>query len=194
MSLATKFYAALAVILVSLAASQVVSAQQLDYQRSQITFVSRQMNVPVEAKFNRFTAQLVFDPAIPQAGKARMEVDLTSFDIGNDEVNTEVQGKNWFDTKTYPKATFVSSNVRALGEGRYEVRGSLTIKGRTHEIAAPFTVNTGASGSSAFDGTFSIRRLQYGIGEGVWNDTELVADEVRVRFRLYTIGKAVSKK
>lgn len=194
MNLSTKFYAALAVILVPLAAPGVVSAQQVDYQRSQITFVSRQMNVPVEAKFNRFTAQLLFDPANPQVSKARIEVDLTSFDIGNDEVNTEVQGKNWFDTKTYPKATFVSSSVRALGEGRYEVHGSLTIKGRTHEIAAPFTVKTDASGSSAFDGTFSIKRLQYNIGEGVWNDTELVSDEVRVRFSLYTIGKAASKK
>jgi polyisoprenoid-binding protein YceI len=194
MNLATEFYAVLAALLVPLAAPEVVSAQQVDYQRSQITFVSRQMNVPVEAKFNRFTAQLLFDSANPQAGKARIEVDLTSFDIGNDEVNTEVQGKNWFDTKTYPKATFVSSNVRALGEGRYEVRGSLTIKGRTHEIAAPFTVKTSASGSSAFDGAFSIRRLQYNIGEGVWNDTELVADEVRVRFRLYTTAKAAPKK
>lgn len=194
MNLATKFYAALAVILMPLAAPGAVSAQQIDYQRSQITFVSRQMNVPVEAKFNRFTAQLLFDPVNPQVSKARIEVDLTSFDIGNDEVNTEVQGKNWFDTKTYPKATFVSSNVRALGEGRYEVRGSLSIKGRTHEIAAPFTVKTDASGNSAFDGTFSIKRLQYDIGEGVWNDTELVADEVRVRFSLYTIGKAASKK
>jgi hypothetical protein len=55
-------------------------------------------------------------------------------------------------------------------------------------------VKTDASGNSAFDGTFSIKRLQYNIGEGVWNDTELVSDEVRVRFSLYTIGKAASKK
>ena len=194
MYLATKFYAALALTLVALAAPEIVSAQQIDYQHSQITFVSRQMNVPVEAKFNRFTAQLLFDPANPQASKARVEVDLTSFDIGNDEVNAEIQGKDWFDTKIYPKATFVSSSVRALGEGRYELRGLLTIKGRTHEIAAPFTVKTSASGSSAFDGTFTVRRLQYDIGAGVWNDTELVADDVQVRFRLYTIGKTASKK
>ena len=194
MYLATKFYAALALTLVALAAPEIVSAQQIDYQHSQITFVSRQMNVPVEAKFNRFTAQLLFDPANPQASKARVEVDLTSFDIGNDEVNAEIQGKDWFDTKIYPKATFVSSSVRALDEGRYEVRGPLTIKGRTHEIAAPFTVKTSASGSSAFDGTFTVRRLQHDIGAGIWNDTELVADDVQVRFRLYTIGKTASKK
>ena len=187
MNAATKFYATLAVILVPLALSPPANAQQqIDYQRSQITFVSRQMNVPVEAKFSRFTAQLAFNPTNPQASRARIEVDLASFDIGNDEVNTEVQGKDWFDTKTYPKAAFVSSSVRSLGEGRYEARGSLTIKGKTHEIAAPFTVKAGASGSATFDGTFSIRRLQYNIGEGVWKDTELVADEVRVRFRLHT--------
>jgi polyisoprenoid-binding protein YceI len=188
MSPANKFYGILCAIAAALALIPAASAQQVDYRRSQITFISRQMNVPVEAKFNRFTAQLSFDPANPQAGKARIEVDLASFDISNDEVNTEVRGKDWFDTRNFPKATFESSSVRALGGGRYEARGPLTIKGRTHEIAAPFTVKTDASGASVFDGTFDIRRLQYAIGEGVWKDTELVADEVRVRFRLHTIG------
>lgn len=194
MSLAGKFYTTLCVALLPLAVPLAGTAQQLDYNRSQISFVSRQLKVPVEAKFNRFIAQLSFDSANPQASKARIEVDLASFDIGNDEINTEIQGKEWFDSKNFPKATFVSSSVRALGGGRYEARGPLTIKGRTHEVAAPFTVKTDPSGTSVFDGAFDIRRLQYNVGEGLWKDTELVADEVRVRFRLYTTSKPAPKK
>jgi polyisoprenoid-binding protein YceI len=194
MSAPSKFYAILSAAVAALSAPVAASAQQVDYKRSQITFVSRQMNVPVEAKFNRFTAQISFDPGNLQTSKAKIEIDVASFDIGNDEVNTDVQGKDWFDARNFPKATFVSSGVRALGEGRYEARGPLTIKGKTHEIVAPFTVKTGASGSSLFDGGFNIRRLQYNIGEGVWKDTELVADEVRVRFRLHTGGKPEPKK
>lgn len=193
MSLAGKFYTILCATLVLLLPLPGV-AQQVDYSRSQITFVSRQMNVPVEAKFTRFTAQLSFDSANPQASKARIEVDLASFDIGNDEINTDIQGKDWFDTKNFPKATFVSSSVRALGDGRYEARGPLIIKGRTQEVVAPFTVKTDASGNSVFDGAFNIRRLQYNVGERMWRDTELVADEVRVRFRLHTGSKPASTK
>lgn len=170
------------------------NAQQIDYSRSQITFTSRQMNVPVDAKFNKFTAQLTFNTAKPETSKAAIEVDVGSFDIDNDEVNSDIQKKDWFDTKSFPKATFVSSSVRALGNGRYEARGPLTIKGKTHEITAPFTVKTEASGNAVFEGMFNIRRLQYNIGEGVWKHTDVVADEVQIRFRLHAGGKPPLKK
>lgn len=177
-----------------LTAPPAVHAQQIDYSRSQITFTSRQMNVPVEAKFNKFTAQVSFDPAKPESSKAAIEIDVASFDIGNDEINGEVQKKEWFDVKNFPRASFVSSSARALGGGRYEVRGPLVIKGRTHDITAPFTVRADAGGGSVFEGTFSIRRLQYNVGEGVWKHTDVVADEIQVRFRLYAGGKPPAKK
>lgn len=170
------------------------SSQQIDYSRSQITFTSRQMNVPVEAKFNKFSAQIVFNPSQPETSKAAIEVDIGSFDIGNDEVNSDVQKKEWFDTKNFPKATFVASSVRALGNSRYEARGPLTLKGKTLEITAPFTVKTEASGSYLFEGTFNIRRLQHNIGEGVWKHTDVVADEVQIRFKLLVGGKPPLKK
>lgn len=170
------------------------NAQQIDYGRSQITFISRQMNVPVEAKFNKFTAQITFNAAKPESSKATIEVDVGSYDIGYDEFNNEVQKKDWFDTRNFPRAIFVSSSARALGNGRYEARGPLTIKGRAHEITAPFTVKTDASGNSIFEGTFNIRRLQYNIGEGVWKHTDVVADEVQIRFRLHAGGNLPLRK
>jgi polyisoprenoid-binding protein YceI len=177
-----------------LAMSAAASAQQIDYSRSQITFTSRQMNVPVEAKFGKFSVQLAFNPDKPETSKAAIEIDIASFDIGNDEINGEVQKREWFDVKNFPKASFVSSSVRALGGGRYEVRGPLAIKGRTHDITAPFSVRTETGGSSVFEGTFSIRRLQYNVGEGVWKHTDVVADEIQIRFRLHAGGKPPVKK
>jgi polyisoprenoid-binding protein YceI len=169
------------------------AAQRIDYGRSQITVVSRQMNIPVEAKFTKFTAQFAFDASRLEASMARIEVDLSSFDIGNDEVNNEAQGKNWFDIRAFPKATFISSSVRAVGSGRYEVVGPLTIKGKTHEVTAPFTVKTDASGNSVFTGGFNIRRLMYNIGDGVWKNTDTVADGVQIRFRIHTSGNLSGK-
>ena len=175
-------------------ASAGAAAQSVDYARSRITCVSTQMKVPVEAEFRRFTAQLAFDPAQPEAGSARIEIDLASFDIGSEEVNVEARGRNWFDVKTHPQARFVSTSARALDGGRYEARGPLAIKGRTHDPFVPFTVKTDASGNATFEGAFAVRRLQYGIGEGIWKDTDTVADEVQIRFRLVTGGKPPQKK
>jgi polyisoprenoid-binding protein YceI len=184
------FFATLALFALPLA----TGAQQIDYGRSQITVTSRQMNVPVEAKFTKFSAQLAFDPASPGAIKAQIEVDAASFDVGNDDVNIEALDKDWLDVKRFPKAIFVSTSARSLEGGRYEARGPLTIKGRTHEIAVPYTVKSDTAGNSVIQGVFNIRRLQYSIGEGVWRHIDVVADEVQIRFRLYTSSKPLPKK
>lgn len=169
------------------------AAQTVVYDKSRITCISRQENVPVEAQFRKFTAQIAFDPGKPETGKARIEIDLESFDIGFAEYNEEVKGKNWFDVRNFPRATFVSTGMRSLGGGRFEVRGPLTIKGRTNEVVAPFTYKEEA-GNGVFDGAFTIKRLQFNIGEGVWKDTDTVADDVQVKFRIYVGGKPRSKK
>lgn len=170
------------------------AAQAVDYARSRITCVSTQMKVPVEAEFRKFTAKLLFDPARPDAGSAQIEIDLASFDIGAEEVNVEARGRNWFDVGSHPRARFASTSARALGGGRFEAHGPLSVKGRTHDAVVPFTVKTDAAGNSTFEGVFTVRRLLYGIGEGVWKDTDTVADEVQIRFRIVTSGKPPQKK
>ena len=163
---------------------QIAVAQVIDPARSQITILTRQMNVPVEAVFKKFTAQIRLDPNKLEASSARIEIDLNSLDIGDPEIVESVRERNWFDTKNHPVAVFTSSSVRSLGGDRYEVRGPLTMKGRTHEVVAPFTIRM-SGGDRIFEGAFPIRRLQYNVGDAHWRDTSVVADEVQIRFRLY---------
>lgn len=169
-------------------------AQSVVYDKSRITCVSRQMNVPVEARFKKFTAQIAFDSAQPAAGKARIEIEVDSFDIDNAEVNDEVKGKTWFDARSFPRATFVATGIKSLGGGRFEVRGPLTLKGKTLEVVAPFSYKEEA-GTAVFDGAFAIKRLQYNIGEGVWKDTDTVADDVQIKFHIVaTAAKPAARK
>lgn len=155
---------------------------------SQITFVSKQMGVPVEGKFTKFAAQVAFDPAKPEASKARIDVDLASIDAGSTDANKEVRGKSWFNTSNYPTATFVASSVKPLGGERYEVRGQLTMKGRTKDTVAVFNVKQNGKGAS-FEGSFPFKRSEFGIGEGAWADPSIVADDVQVHFRLLANAK-----
>lgn len=156
-------------------------------QQSSITFVSRQMGVPVEGSFKKFAAQIAVNPAKPEAGTARIDIELASIDTGSAEADEEVAGKAWFDTKNHPTASFTSGGISSLGKGRYEVLGKMTLKGRTLDIKAPFTLKQ-ESGTLVFDGQFPLKRLDYGIGSGVWSDTSVVADEVQIRFRFVVIA------
>lgn len=149
---------------------------------SSITFVSRQMSVPVAGVFKKFTANIRINPAKPETGTANIEIDLASIDAGSTEANDEVKGKNWFDVAEYPKASFVSNSVKALGGGKFEATGKMTIKGKTIEVRAPFTL-TEDKGLN-IDGVFALKRLDFGIGSGLWSDTSVVADEVQIKFHI----------
>lgn len=161
---------------------------QVQSDRSQIRFVSKQMGVAVEGSFRKFATQVSFDPAKPGAGRAQIDIDLASIDAGSAEADDEVKSKSWFNTREFPTARFVSTGVRSLGGNRYEVRGQMTIKGRTREVAAPFSYRQDGA-AAVLEGSFPLQRLQFGIGDGAWSDTATVADEVQVRFR-FTVGAA----
>jgi polyisoprenoid-binding protein YceI len=163
------------------------AAAGVDYAKSEITFVSRQMNVPVQGRFKKFTAQIAFDPKKPAASKADIEVDLGSIDTGSADADAEVGKKAWFNTSAFPAAKFASSSVAQTGPDKYEARGKLSIKGIGQDIAAPFTVKRSGD-LVTFEGGFTLKRLQFKIGEGVWSDTETVADEVQVKFKIVSTG------
>jgi len=167
-------------------AAHAQTPEKIIRERSQIRFVSRQMNVPVEGMFRNFDGTVTFDPVHPAATTARFSVDLGSVDLHSDEGETEVKRKLWLDVGAFPIAHFVTTSVKSIGANRYEALGNLTIKGITHEVAAPFTVtdlSQEANKLRRVDGEFTLKRLQFRIGEGEGSDTATVADDVLVRFR-----------
>lgn len=157
-------------------------------QQSKVTFVSRQMGVPVEGSFKKFNAVIAIDPAKPENGKAQIDIDLASIDVGSTEAYEEVIGTSWFDTAKHPSASFISGKVTRIALGRFEVTGKMTIRNVPREIKAPFTLEQKAD-MLVIDGMFPLKRLDYGIGSGMWSDTDTVADEVQIHFRFTVANK-----
>jgi polyisoprenoid-binding protein YceI len=166
---------------VSLIAS--AAALKADPAKSTVSATFKQMNVPIESKFKKFTAAIDYDAAKPDASKATVEVETASLDMGDPDYNKEVAKKEWFNAAQFPKATFVSSSIKAAGAGKLTVTGKLTVKGKTSDVTFPLTVKTEA-GKQVFDGVLPIKRLTYNIGEGEWKDTSMVADEVVLKFHV----------
>lgn len=185
------------VLLGCVCGAHAVEYRSVDPGKSRIAFTSKQMGVPVDGGFGKFAATLNFDPARPDAAKARIDIDLASVDAGSKEANDEVVGKGWFNVKEFPKASFVTTAVKALGNNRFEARGQMTIKGKTRELTVPFSYRSEGTGKTAvgvFDGTLPLARIQFGIGEGPWADTSVVADEVPIKFHLVASPDTAAKK
>jgi polyisoprenoid-binding protein YceI len=167
--------------------AQAAPTAQLVPAGSEIVFTTRQLGVPVEGKFQRFTAQIALDPKKPETGSVAFAIDTTSARFGSAELDAEVPKAIWLDTKRFPAASFASRSVKAAGPGRFEVAGSLTIKGQARDIVVPVTVTQAGSTSTA-NGSFTIKRLDFKVGEGEWTDTSMLGNDVAVRFKLQLTG------
>jgi len=167
------------------------AAQQLIPAESEIAFTSRQMGVPVDGRFRKWSATVAFDPKTPQAGKVGFAIDTGSVTLGSADSDAEVVKSDWFNVAKFPQAMFTSSAIKAVAKGRYEVQGQLTIKGQAQAVTVPVTITQTGSGAalkSVATGAFPIKRLAFKIGEGAWTDTSMVADEVQVKFKLTLTG------
>lgn len=172
-----------------LAAAQAGGAQKIVPAQSEIGFTSKQMGVPVDGRFRKWDAQIAFDPRKPEAGQVSFTIDTGSAGFGSPETDAEVPKPVWFNVAKFPQASFRSSSLKAVGPARYEVAGKLTIKGSSKDVIVPVALAQ-AGGVTTATGAFTIKRLDFKIGEGEWADTSMVANDVQVKFKLAVTGIA----
>ncbi len=170
-----------------LASQAALAQQQLVPAQSEVQFTARQMGVPLEGHFKKFDAKVAFDPAKLATSKINFTVDTGSATLGSRETDAELPKPTWFNVPKFPQAAFESTAIKALGGGKFEVAGKLTIKGNAQNVVVPVTlVQNGASTTAT--GTLPIKRLAFKIGENEWADTSMVADDVTVKFKLALTG------
>lgn len=179
--------ALLATLMLGAVATPTFAQQKLVAAQSDIAFVSKQFGVPVGGKFKKFDAEVSFDPNKPDAAKVGFTVDLLSADIGNAETETELKKPGWFNSLKIPQATFASTGVKALGGGKFEFTGRLSVKGISQNVVVPVAL-TQSAGITRVVGSFTLKRLDFKIGDGEWNDVSLVANEVVVNIKLAVTG------
>lgn len=152
--------------------------------QSDISFSVTQMGVAVQGKFTQFDAVIDLDTAKPQNTRAEVTVDIASLTTGNSEADAVALDKPWLDKLGFPKAVFRSTSVKPTGADSYEVGGTLTIRGKSRELTVPIRTANQPDGSTRVTGQLKIRRTDFGIGGGEWNEDDIVANEVPVTFRL----------
>jgi polyisoprenoid-binding protein YceI len=180
-------FAAAALLVAQPVFAQGTVQQKLNPAQSEVGFQFKQMGVPVDGKFTKFDAQVSFDAAKLATSKVNFTVDIASATLGDKATDAELPKATWFNTAKFPQASFASSSIKALGAGKFEVAGKLSIKGVAQDVVIPVTMTQAAAVTTAV-GTFPMKRLTYKIGEGEWADTSMVADPVQVKFKLALTG------
>ena len=160
-----------------------VEYKSVAIDKSKVTFNYKQMGVAMDGQFKKFSTQLSFDPAKAAQAKASIEIELASVDAGSAEADDEVVGKSWFNVKSFPKALFVSTQVKPAGPNQFDVTGKLTIKGQTRDVAFVLK-HTPQGANGVLSGGLVIHRGDFSIGEGPWAKFDVVANDIQINFQL----------
>jgi len=157
----------------------------MDPARSNLAFVATQAGGEFEGQFKRFRADISFDPGDLAGSSFHVTIDTVSANTMDETRDSALVGDDFFASGRWPTATFDTTRFTALPDGRFDARGRLTIRGISRDVNVRFTFKPGANGSSAvLAGGTTIRRLDFGVGQGEWQDTKWVGNDVRIEFEL----------
>jgi len=158
----------------------------LDPAKSTLQFVFTQAGARNQGRFTRFPVTFNFSPTSPTAGHLEVTVEMTSVDTGDQERDDTLRGDDLFAVTKFPQAHFSATRINKTASG-FEAVGKLTIRGVTHDLTVPFTFRTATENGAAvgyMEGRTSIKRLDYGVGQGDWKATDQLANDVAVAFTL----------
>lgn len=159
----------------------------LDAPNSLMRFTFEQAGANNTGRFGKYTADVTFSQDNLPASKIDVSIDITSLDTGDKERDDTLKSADLFNPAKFPKARFVSSKITATGPGRFEAQGKLTIRDQTKDIKLPITFQTrDEKGKQVgfLTGRYTLKRLEYGVGQGEWKSLEWVKDDVLVTFSL----------
>lgn len=150
---------------------------------STLAFATAWSGEPIQGRFDRWTADIVFSPDDLAHSKVTVGVDMASARTGDDQRDASLPAPDWFDTANHPKATFTASRFERTGEGRYVARGRLSLRGASRPLSLPFRLTIDGDRASV-RGVTSLDRTAFGVGQGEWTSTDQIPAKVTVRVDL----------
>ena len=114
-------------------------------------------------------------------------IDVGSINSDSRDRDQVIRSKDLFDVATWPTALFEAPRFDHQGDGLYEAHGQLTMRDVTRDVVLPFQLTIEDHPDDAARlrahavGELSVLRLDYGVGQGQWQDTSVVADDVLIK-------------
>lgn len=141
--------------------------------------------------FNRFDVLIKFDPADLAASSFEVRIDVTSARTGSRERDEGMAEPDWFDFAVYPVARYRATDFQSIGGDRFQANGQLELKGVVHPVPVTFSWRE-LPGKAELAGGASVRRLDFGIGQGDWASDEIIGLLVEVEFSLELVACTAS--
>jgi polyisoprenoid-binding protein YceI len=142
---------------------------EIDPVHSTFVFKIKHFNVAfLNGRINDSSGAVVIDESDPSKSSVQIELKTASIDTNVEKRDTHLKSADFFNVEKFPALTFKSKSIKKVDATKYDVTGDFTLLGVTKEITVPITrVGTGkdpwGGTRTGFDGTFSIKRSDYGM-------------------------------
>lgn len=159
------------------------TAWKTEPAQSQLSFTGKQAGAEFTAAFQKFSADIQFDPKSLDTSRFNVSIDLKSVNSKDKERDDTLRGADLFAVNKWPTARYVAEKFTDAGSGKFTGNGTLTIRDVTRNVPIEFNFTADAKGAW-LKGSATLKRLDFGVGQGEWSSTEWVANDVRVNFAL----------
>jgi len=167
------------------------AAFEIDTKASKVLWTGKKVTGEHTGYLSVGNGQVMVDKNNITGAKVNMDMNsIVCTDIEDEGTNKKFVGHlrsdDFFSVDKNPNAIFEITSVKPASGGDYNVKGNLTIKGKTNEISFPAKV-TMANGTVKANGTAKIDRtkwdIRYGSGkffEGLGD--KMIYDEFEITF------------
>jgi len=171
---------------------------RLDKSHSHIEFTITHMLISeVTGRFTDFDVSMTSNGGDLSGGSIETIIQTASINTDNESRDGDLRGGSFFNSDTFPTATFKSTKIEKAGESKFNVSADLTIRGITKPVVMNVkylgTVTDGRGRvKTGWKGTATINRFDYNV---MW-DRKLdsgglvVSKEVELTLRLEMVKKA----
>lgn len=153
-----------------------------DPAASRLEFAGVQAGAEFKGVFHKFSASIDFAPDALANAHFDVVIDMNSVDSMDKDRDGTMRGADVFDVAHFATARYVTRSFAKSGAG-YTAIGALTLHGVTKDVPIEFKFATTAGGAT-LTGSAQLKRLDFGVGQGDWKNTDEVADPVKVAFSL----------
>ena len=154
---------------------------QSDSANSHLYFAPSYEGMPINGAFKQFSTIYQTD-AQGQPDHLRVNIAITSADLGNSDHNEAIGAIDWFNISDFPQAQFISEEFSYGGEGMFLAKGTLQLKGFKKIITVPFRWRAVSEDSASMTGELILSRNDFFIGTGEWASGDQIGLAVKVWF------------
>lgn len=182
--------AALASLLLLIGLPALAQTWVIDKESSRVIFHYSYAGDPYQGEFGNVDAVFEIDPMNP--GSCNFSVTIPIIDIGLD--SPEALDYLWdvelFDVDQFPTARFEAEECRLQSMDSFVSSGTLTIRDVTRPMSFPFTLSIERNGDQVgfrLNSNVTIKRLEYGVGQGYWANTAEIPNDIGIEVDVYAV-------